>query len=102
MQAVLQQAIGHIGGTRRTIRWAILGDQPWVHAEDLCNALGWQRPERTLRALHANVATATALGIQGPGGDRFVDKAGAMELCARRTGGHTQGVKNLVLAKVYD
>ena len=101
MQAALQQAIGHIGGTRRTIRWSILDDEPWVHAEDLCNALGWQRPERTLRALRANVAIASDLGIEGPASDRFVDKAGAMELCARRTGGNTQGVKNLVLAKIY-
>jgi len=101
MQAALQQAVGHIGGTRRTIRWSTLGDTCWVHAEDLCNALGWQRPERTLRALQASVATAAELGIQGPEGDRFVDKAGAMELCARRTGGHTQGVRSLVLAKIY-
>jgi hypothetical protein len=51
--------------------------------------------------LQASVATAAELGIQGPEGDRFVDKAGAMELCARRTGGHTQGVRSLVLAKIY-
>ncbi len=98
----LQQAIGHVGGTRRTIRWATMDGETWVHAEDLCNALGWQRPERTLRALQASVAIASELGIQtGSASDRFVDRAGAMELCARRTGGYTQGVKNLVLAKIF-
>ena len=98
----LQQAIGHVGGTRRTIRWASVGDSPWIHVEDLCNALGWQRPHMTLRALQSHIATASALGIQpGPASDRFIAKPGAMELCARRTGGATQGVKNFIMAKSY-
>ena len=97
-----QQVVGHVGGTRRTIRWAAVNESPWIHAEDLCNALGWQRPERTLCALQSNVAVASALGIQiGSADDRYVDRAGVMELCARRTGGQTQGVKNLVLAKYF-
>jgi hypothetical protein len=101
-QAMSQQVVGHVGGTRRTIRWAAVDESPWIHAEDLCNALGWQRPERTLCALQSNVAVASALGIQiGSADDRYVDRAGVMELCARRTGGQTQGVKNLVLAKIF-
>ena len=73
-----------------------------MHAEDLCNALGWQRPERVLRALHAHLGTASVLGIQaGSEDDKFLCRAGCQELFARRTGGSTHEVKNLVRAKIF-
>lgn len=100
--APLQQATGHVGGTRRTIRWASVNGSTWIHAEDLCNSLGWQRPERTLRVLQAHVAPASTLGIQpGSTSDRFINEAGTKELFLRRTGGGTQATKNFVQAKIY-
>jgi len=73
-----------------------------VHAEDICNALGWQRPDRVLRALHAHIGTASVLGIQGGSDDdKFICRAGCQELFARRTGGSTHEVKNLVRAKIF-
>ncbi len=102
MHAQLQQASGHVAGMRRTIRWASARGAPWVHAEDLCNALGWQRPERVLRALQAHIGTASVLGVQaGSEDDKFLCRAGCQELFARRTGGSTHEVKNLVRAKIF-
>ena len=102
MSSSLQQAIGSIGQTRRTIRWASVDDTTWVHAEDLCNALGWIRPARTLQTLQRYVSTALDLGIRpGSKDDRFVNEAGVQELFARRTGGPTQQVKNFVRARIY-
>ena len=54
----LQQAVGYVAGTRRTLRWVSLNSLIWIHAEDICNALGWQRPGQTLRAVHTHVAIA--------------------------------------------
>ena len=101
--ASLQQAVGYVGGTRRTLRWAESDGSPWIHAEDICNALGWQRPGQTLRALQAHVATASKLGVQcGTACDRFINKAGVTELFARRTGGSTHKIKSLVHDRIYN
>ena len=102
MSSSLQQAIGSIGQTRRTIRWASVDDTTWLHAEDLCNALGWIRPARTLQTLQRYVSTALDLGIRpGSKDDRFVNEAGVQELFARRTGGTSEQVKNFVRARIY-
>ena len=98
----LQQSTGVVAGANRTIRWAAIGEGPFIHAEDLCNALGWRRPDRVLKALSQHIVTAGLLGIEPSfPEDRFINKNGADELFARRTGGGTYDVRCLVRARIY-
>ena len=98
----LQQATGVVAGATRTIRWAAIGEGPFIHAEDLCNALGWRRPDRVLKALRQHIVTAGLLGIEPSfPEDRFINTNGADELFARRTGGiHTTSDASFVLASM--
>ena len=99
---VVQHASGNIEGIQRTIRFATVEGVSWVHAVDLCLALGWKRPAHTLDTVQNHIELADNIGIQrGCKDDRFICRAGSQALFTRRTGGVTQRVRDLIMTKVF-
>ena len=97
----LQQVSGVIGGNLCSLRYGHVNGSPWMHATDLCTALGWKNIKMALKPIPQHLQPASALGISGSGAEILVCQAGCYELFARRTGGNAQKVQELVLAKVF-
>ena len=97
----LQRASGIVGGTQCSLRYGRANGVPWIHATDLCSALGWKCIGRVLKSIPHHLQPASALGIQGCDNETFVSQTGCCELFDRRKGGNTQKLRELVLAKVF-